>query len=317
MSRAILLAAVLALASAMPVRAQGSDSGLDTVLQLFDEAERAVQAGEVDGALARFKAASDSGLGAASVALGLLYELGPEGFPRDLGTAAEFYRRALDQGRDFIAARLGYLHLYGIGVARDKHASKHLFRRAVFSLAREPEQILTIVFEQTLLMHRPFPHEFQQAVQWSRNVVTWDGGRQYELSLEYRHGEGAAKDWRLADFLLAEAAESGFPLAQYEAATLLLESAPPPGPARLALAARYLHEAASGGQVESQTLLAQRYATDAMPGPDLAKSLYWLLRAREEGADVAGHLRRIAAAASPEERYAALGLLAGEEVPGL
>ncbi len=315
---ALLLTAVVAVAIfAAPTRAQDVDSGLEAILELFGEAERAAQAGEVAAALARFEEASDAGLGAASVALGLLYELGLEGFPRDLEAAVGYYRKALDQGRDFVAARLGYLHLYGIGVARDKQAAKHLFRRAVFSLAREPKQILTIVFEQTLLMHRPFPYEFQQAVEWSRNVTTWDGRRQYGLSLEYRHGEGAEKDGRLADYLLAEAAESGYPQAQYEAAALLLESAPPPGRARLILAARYLHEAASAGHGPSQALLAARYAASEMPGPDPMKALYWLLRARAGGTDVAARMRASAAAASPEERYTALRRLALDEPPAL
>lgn len=313
---ALLLTAVMVLAAAVtPTRAQDAQLGLDDVLGLFDEAERAAQAGEVDAALARFKEASDAGLGAASVALGLLYELGPEGFPRDLETAARYYRRALDQGRDFIAARLGYLYLYGIGIRRDKTAAKHLFRRAVFSLAREPKQVFTIVFEQTLLLHRPFPHEFEQAIAWSRNVTTWDGQRQYEMSLEYRNGTGAEKDDRLADFLLAEAAENGYPQAQYETARLLLEGAPPPGKGRLALATRYLEEAASGGHGQAQALLAEHYAVGEMPGSDPIKALYWLLRARAGGSDVATPIRRIAAEASPEERYKALRLLALDELP--
>ena len=281
----------------------------------FERAAKGAEANKREAVLAELDAKSQAGDGAASAVVGLLYEVGQNGYPRDMQKAIAYYERALEQNRDFIAARLGYLYLYGIDVPRDKTKAQILFRRAQFRIADEPKQVRSILFEGVLLIARPFPPEFDEALAWAQAMRAETPEKLFSASEELRDGPEELRDERLADFLMAEAAEKGHPIAQYRLAQLILAEAQAPDHIQAGLS--YLREAASRGMVEAQTDLGQRY----MAGRDLAqddvKAFFWLSRAKTSGADVGIYLDELNAGLSAADRATAAGWLAARQHPPL
>lgn len=292
-----------------------ADRPLDALEAYFAAAAKAAESNTRDALLAQLEERSQNGDGAASAVLGLLYEIGHNGYPRDMAKAIARYERALSQNRDFVAARLGYLYLYGIEVPRDKEKAQLLFRRAVYRVASEPKQIRTLLFEGVMLISRPFPPEFDQAVEWAQAMRRESAQNLFQSSEALRTGPEALRDARLSDFLMAEAADKGHPVAQYRLAQLILAEAVEVEHLQAGLS--YLHEAAARGFVQAQADLGQRY----MAGRDLArddvKAFYWLSRAAEAGADVGVYLGELGTELSAAGKAKAAGWLAARQHPPL
>lgn len=306
----LLLAGILWLAPA--AQAAGPLDGLEAY---FAMAAKGAESNAREAVLAELDAKSQAGDGAASSVLGLLYEIGQNGYPRDMQRAIAYYQRALDQNRDFIAARLGYLYLYGIDVPRDKEKAQILFRRAQYRIADEPKQVRSILFEGIMLISRPFPPEFDAALAWAQAMRAETPENLFTASEELRNGPEALRDGRLADFLMAEAAEKGHPVAQYRLAQLILAEAKAPEHIEAGLS--YLREAAARGLVEAQTDLGQRYMAGRDMAPDDVKAFYWLTRAEQSGADVEVYLAELNASLSAADRSTAAGWLAARQHPPL
>ena len=288
---------------------------LDSLESYFEMAAKGAESNTREAVLTDLDARSQAGDGAASSVLGLLYEIGQNGYPRDMQKAIAYYERALDQNRDFIAARLGYLYLYGIDVPRDKSKAQILFRRAQFRIADEPKQVRNILFDGVLLIARPFPPEFDEALAWAQAMRAETPEKLFAASEELRDGPEELRDERLADFLMAEAAEKGHPIAQYRLAQLILAEAQAPDHIQAGLS--YLREAASRGMVEAQIDLGQRYMAGRDLTQDDVKAFYWLGRARASGADAGVYLDELNAGLSADDRAIASGWLAARQHPPL
>ncbi|MBT5414723.1 MAG: sel1 repeat family protein [Rhodospirillaceae bacterium] len=292
-----------------------ADGPLAALESYFEFAAKGAETDTRDAVLARLDGLSQAGDGAASSVLGLLYEVGQNGYPRDMKKAIAYYERALEQNRDFIAARLGYLYLYGINVPRDKEKAQVLFRRAQYRIAAEPKQIRSILFEGVMLISRPFPPEFDEALAWAQAMREETAENLFRASEELSSGRKELRDDRLAAFLMAEAADKGHPIAQYRLAQLILAEAEAAD--HLLAGLSYLHEAAARGVVEAQVDLGQRYLAGRDMAPDDVKAFYWLSRAHEAGADVAFFLGDLSAALSPADRATADGWQAARQYPPL
>ena len=100
-------------------------------------AVRAEMAGDFKTAakLARQGAEAEDGMG--FMMLGAFYEIG-QGVEKDLRKAAEYYGKSVDSGIKLAGALLGYLHLNGLGVPRDRALAIQYFRLAVAVIANFP-----------------------------------------------------------------------------------------------------------------------------------------------------------------------------------
>ena len=76
-----------------------------------------------------FKKAADQGLANAQFNLGVAYLFG-NGVPRDYGQAAEWFRKAADQGYASAQYKLGRMYVNGDGVARDYGQAASWYRKA-------------------------------------------------------------------------------------------------------------------------------------------------------------------------------------------
>ena len=84
-----------------------------------------------DGKIHRRPCSTDEKDGAQiEFSLGLMYEIGKQGFPQDDRQAVEWYRRASARNFADAQARLAYLYAAGRGVEQNQMEAARLFRRA-------------------------------------------------------------------------------------------------------------------------------------------------------------------------------------------
>jgi len=116
--------------------------------------------------------------------LGLLYLNGGEGYDRDAGKAAYWFRRAAENGNVAAQNNLAFLYLNGQGVEKD----------------------------------------FQEAALWlHRAAEAGNADAQRNLGLIYYYGEGVEQDYQQAVFWFLKAAKQGYVLAQNNLAVMYAE----------------------------------------------------------------------------------------------
>ena len=91
---------------------------VDDSPQRVDELYYAAIRGE-KAAFAPLRALANKGYARAQTRLGLLYDLGNDGVPKDKVQAASWYRKSAEQGDDTAQFFLGRMYRDGIGVPKD------------------------------------------------------------------------------------------------------------------------------------------------------------------------------------------------------
>jgi TPR repeat protein len=110
------------------------EANLDAV---WEQADRAADAGDIAGVLFLLRSLADKGVWAACARIGEIYERGGKGVPRDMDQAIRWYHKAVFEADDPVAhLGLGRAYLYGDGVDLDyKKALEHLSKAHLAGLA--------------------------------------------------------------------------------------------------------------------------------------------------------------------------------------
>lgn len=215
---------------------------------------RALNEGWCDAALYLLDDARAAGEVEVLPFLGYLYE---EGIclRRDPAAATALYQEAIEQDYDLAKARLGSLHLHGLGVPRDRARARALFWEVAIHFGIMPQR-LRYYFLSLVIGYQGIPFELQAELAWLREVETAEPRRQYAEArwLKGEHGdEPRARD--LAAWWLEEAADQGLPEAQFELGTMWIRD-----PVMDSVGFGYLERAADQGYVPALLELGWRYA---------------------------------------------------------
>jgi len=143
--------------------------------------------------------------------LGTRYEKG-DGVPKNLGKAAELYKKAADQGHADAQCNLALLYQNGEGVRKDLRKAVELFQKAA-ALGYARGQ-----FDVGLLYYagEGVPKDLAAAAQLFQKAADQEyAPAQSNLALLYLDGEGVPKDLAKAVELLQKAADQGEAQAQY------------------------------------------------------------------------------------------------------
>ncbi len=274
--------------------------------------------GIYDTALSYFVEASDAGYGPASVAAGKIFAAGYPGMGKNYEAAAERYRMAVEQGAGYVAELpLGACYQQGLGVPQDAAEAERWFRRGALTVAglrdvvrqgaeSDAEGGWNQLLE-TLFSPHPVPAEFEAAVGWVAELEALGGPALYDLSEQYRAGEGVAADGLLSAELLQRAFDRDHPEAAYSLAQDKLNGS---ADSRDKIAGiDLLWRAAQSDHVVAQMELGQLYAETERDPIDRQRAYYWLMRAHRNGAEITGQLEDVAASLSEDERAAVLETL--------
>ncbi len=264
-------------------------------------ADKAISKGDCATALGYIRPAREAEDQGALLILGVMHETG-ECVPEDPAKAAELYREAVENDVKLAQPLLGYMYLNGLGVPRDVEQAEYWFKRTALWLARlsEERRLAWLAF---ILGDRGIPEELKREVTWIGAIEEGDAARQLEVALQLRDGDGLPQDRELAFRWARQAADKGLLEAQYELAQWHITGAY--GEKDVWRGVLGLAKAAAAGHLEAQKDLGLRYAEGRDVEQNNWKAYYWLLHARQGGADVAEALDRLDRVISPEDKYIA------------
>ncbi len=213
-----------------------------------------------------------------AAALTLLGQLHTEGVatPRDLGKAADFFKRAADLGDPNAAFALGVALFEGRGVRADRAQAQSLFERA--AAKNHPGALYNLAI---MAIERPVPDYAAAADLFRRSAEAGGSDGAYTLGVLYHEGRGVPRDDTEALRWLKRAADDGNVPAMVEYAIMLFNGQ---GAERdEAMAARYFLKAAQRNNPVAQNRAARLLAAGRGVAPDLVEAMKWHLLARSAG----------------------------------
>jgi hypothetical protein len=145
----------------------------------------------------------------AQLFLGILYANG-QGVPQDYGQAAQWYRRAADQGEADAQNNLGRLYDNGQGVPQDHGQAVQWYRKAAEQGSAVAQFNLGVAYAKG----RGVPQDQGQAAQWYRKAAEQGfAAAQFNLGVAYAKGEGVSRNnvaaYALLDLSAAQISSSG------------------------------------------------------------------------------------------------------------
>jgi TPR repeat protein len=153
------------------------------------------------------KAKAEKGDADAQATLGLDYFSGLHGIPQDYTKAANWFRKAAEQGNAVAEFYLGFLYQLGSGVPKNMSEGLKWNRKAA-------EQGFAMA-QWTLGGRYEFETNFVEAAKWYRKAAEQDFSlAQLNLGVCYAKGNGVAKDFAEAVKWYHKAAEQGIAVAQ-------------------------------------------------------------------------------------------------------
>lgn len=173
-------------------------------------AELAFERGDRGRALELFREQAHYYYGAIA-RLGELHE-GGRCIGEELPPAAELYERLIAEDLGIAGARLGYLHLHGLGVVRDEARARRLFKGAVLWLAvnESPERRRAVVAQ--VMSGHGVPAELATELAWLERLEAGPARKLYEVALKLKEGRGGLpRHEAAARRLVHRAAMKGLP----------------------------------------------------------------------------------------------------------
>lgn len=122
-------ALAVVLACAFPTAAP-AQTELGQKIRLIVEAQRLADSGEYGASAEMLRPAAERGEDVAQNLLGVLYDTGGKGLPRDQAQAVAWFRKAADKGNPSSLRHLAVAYDKGAGVPRDPKAALDLYRKA-------------------------------------------------------------------------------------------------------------------------------------------------------------------------------------------
>lgn len=172
------------------------------------------------------------------------------GVPKNVETAAYWYRKAADQGDPGAQNQLGYLYLTGLGVQADEVQAFKWFARAAGS-GFEPAKLNVAVMYmhgQGVARDPALAFQMLQDLAAKRNPIAED-----YLGIAYYTGTGVKIDHSLGEKWFDRAARQHDPEGEFDMG--VLDSFAPGHPQDFVRAAAYFRSSAEGGYVNAMHLL--------------------------------------------------------------
>ncbi|MEE8516796.1 MAG: tetratricopeptide repeat protein, partial [Alphaproteobacteria bacterium] len=180
--RVLAFALMLALAAAMPARA-------DSASDLGDGAA-AYTRGDFANALKKFKPLAEEGHAIAQFVLGAMYANG-RGVPRDPAEAVKWYRKAAEQGHADAQYNLSLMYRSGEGVTKDDTQAANWTRKAAEQGPAKAQYNLGVMYAKGLGVKQ----DYKLSVKWARKAAEQgDALAQLHLGTMYANSLGVAKD---------------------------------------------------------------------------------------------------------------------------
>ena len=207
-----------------------------------------------------------------------------KGVPTDLEVAAEWYRKAADQGHAKAQYELGFLYLSGNGVPADFKVALEWYRKAADNGDPQAQYWLAEWLAGRHLYPRParVPNRLEVAADLYRKAADQGhAGAQASLGAMYYRGEGLPKDFVLAAKWNSKAADQG-----NAGAELLLGEMHYRGkgvPKNLEVAAELFRKAAERGNARAQASLGALYYRGEGVPENLELAAEWCRKASDQG----------------------------------
>ena len=228
-----------------------------------------------------FRKAADQGNDVAQAELGVMYYYG-EGVPKDFAAAAQWYRKAADQGNDTAQDRLGYMYYNGEGVQRDLAVAAQWYRKA----ADQGNDAAQVMLGYMYYDGKGVPKDLATAVRWYRKAADQgNDAAQGRLGYMYYNGEGVPKDLAAAARWFRKAADQGDDAAQVVLGVMYYYGEGVPKD--FAVAARWYRKAADQGNDFAQAELGYMYYNGKGVPKDFAVAAQWYRKAADQGNDFA------------------------------
>ena len=164
-----------------------------------------------------YKKAAEQGHADAQLRLGVMYSKG-RGVPRDDKQAVEWFRKSAEQGHADAQYNLGLMYLREEGVALDDKQAAEWFRKSAEQGHAAGQNTLGVMYK----YGRGVTQDYRQAVEWCRKSAEQghDTG-QFNLGKMYEDGNGVPKDTKQAIEWYRKASEQGHAEANEALARLL------------------------------------------------------------------------------------------------
>ncbi len=160
-----------------------------------------------------FRKAAEQGHAQAQYHLGHMYDSG-KGVTEDNQQAIQWYRKAVEQGLAQAQLQLGGMYQRGVGVSRDEQEALKWYRKAAEQGYAPAQDLLGMIYQ----LGVGVTQDDQQAVNWYRQAAEQGHAKaQYHLGQSYYNGKGVTKDEPEAIKWLSKAAAQGQPDAQEHA----------------------------------------------------------------------------------------------------
>jgi TPR repeat protein len=212
----------------------------------------------------------------------------PQGLKQDYAVAAEWYRKAANQGLDVAQFKLGWMYESGHGVPQDYAEAGSWYRKAADQGLAEAQRYLGDMYEKG----RGTPQDYAEAAKWWRKAADQgNADAQFSLGAAYTLGRGVPEDYAEGVKWHRKAADQGDVYSQFALGTIY--AAGPGGvPQNDSEAVRWLLKAAKGGHAKAQYLVGKMYAK----GHNFQEAYAWLQVATEQGVSEAREGRDVVAA---------------------
>jgi TPR repeat protein len=139
------------------------------------------------------------------IMLGVLYYYG-QGVAQDYALAAEWNRKAADQGDAGAQNSLGVLYKDGNGVTQDYEKAAMWYRKAADQGDAQAQSNLGILYSNG----QGVTQDYMQAAAWFRKAAEQGNAvAQFNLGVLYKYGQGVAQDYAQAANWLRKAAANG------------------------------------------------------------------------------------------------------------
>jgi TPR repeat protein len=304
---------VVAVSTALVLSVAGGAARAD----LMSDSRTAFEAGHREEAFKLLNQAADQGIPKAQFLLGLLYERGRGGAPKDEKKAVEWFMKAALQGDPDAANNLGYHYYVGRGVSQSYDEAFRWYTAASQAATADDRDKSAAWTNLASLYHwgRGTKKDDKKAREfYLKAAELGNPAAQNNVAYLYEHGLGGPVDAAEAARWYKQAAEQGFSVAQGNLGVVYEDGR---GMKRDdAQAEAWTLKAARQGDHHAQARLAHEAERGEHRPKDLVEAYKWYLLASKGGDGFSGHaLERLAIVMKPDQIAEAIKRAEAESVP--
>ncbi len=224
-----------------------------------------------------YRKAAEQGYAAAQHSLGVMYYTG-RGVAQDYKEAGRLYRKAAEQGFAVAQYNLGVMYENGQGVAQDSKEAVKYYRKAAEQGITAAQYNLGVMYKHG----QGVAQDYKEAVKFYRKAAEQgDVDAQHSLGVMYQHGQGVAQDYKEAGRLYRKAVEQGYAAAQNNLGVMYQHGQ---GVAQdYKEAVKLYRKAAEQGATDAQYNLGVMYDNGRGVSKNFAKAVEWYRKAAEQG----------------------------------